>query len=139
MQEPQSPQSEGGAPTTLAEADYNRLFNLSPDLLCVAGLDGYFKRVNPSWMRVLGWSEAELLARPVEFFMHPEDRATTLHARAELSKGTPSADSRIDTFARMDRSAGCRGNPSPNLAPAPFSPWRATSPSAGSWIRNTWC
>jgi PAS domain S-box-containing protein len=74
---------------TRAEADYNRLFNLSLDLLCIAGLDGYFKRVNPSWTRVLGWSEAELLARPVEAFMHPEDRLRTLQARAELAKGTP--------------------------------------------------
>jgi PAS domain S-box-containing protein len=74
---------------TRAEADYDRLFNLSLDLLCVAGLDGYFKRVNPSWTRVLGWSEAELLARPVESFMHPEDRGRTLQARSELAKGVP--------------------------------------------------
>jgi PAS domain S-box-containing protein len=74
---------------TRAEADYDRLFNLSLDLLCVAGLDGYFKRVNPSWTRVLGWSEAELLARPVEEFMHPEDRGRTLQARSELAKGVP--------------------------------------------------
>ncbi len=72
-----------------AEADYNRLFNLSLDLLCVAGLDGYFKRVNPSWTRILGWSEAELLARPVEEFMHPEDRVRTLQARHGLTRGIP--------------------------------------------------
>jgi PAS domain S-box-containing protein len=72
-----------------AEAEFTRLFNLSLDLLCVAGLDGYFKRVNPSWTRVLGWSEAELLARPVAEFMHPEDRERTLQARAGLARGMP--------------------------------------------------
>lgn len=72
-----------------AEADFTRLFNLSLDLLCIAGLDGYFKRVNPSWSRVLGWSEAELLSRPVADFMHPDDRARTLEARAGLARGTP--------------------------------------------------
>lgn len=72
-----------------SEADYNRLFSLSLDLLCIAGLDGYFKRVNPSWTRVLGWTEAELLERPVEFFMHPEDRERTLQARAGLARGVP--------------------------------------------------
>src|SRR5438045_1439230 len=69
--------------------DYNRMFNLSLDLLCIAGLDGYFKRVNPSWTRVLGWSEAELLSRPVADFIHPEDRERTLQARANLAKGIP--------------------------------------------------
>lgn len=72
-----------------AEADFTRLFNLSLDLLCVAGFDGYFRRVNPSWTRVLGWSEAELLSRPVAEFMHPDDRERTLAARAALARGTP--------------------------------------------------
>lgn len=68
---------------------YHQLFNLSLDLLCIAGLDGRFIRVNPSWTRVLGWSEAELLERRVEDFMHPEDRERTLAARASLAKGIP--------------------------------------------------
>jgi len=71
------------------EADYRRLFTLSQDLLCIAGMDGYFKQVNPSWTRVLGWSEADLLSRPIEDFMHPEDRVRTLQARASLARGTP--------------------------------------------------
>ena len=74
-------------PASQAEEDYNRLFNLSLDLLCVAGMDGYFKRVNPSWTRIFGWSEAELLSRPVESFMHPEDRERTLVARSSLAEG----------------------------------------------------
>lgn len=69
--------------------DFARLFDLSLDLLCVAGGDGYFKRVNPAWTRVMGWSAEELLARPVEWFMHPDDRSRTLQARAELLKGKP--------------------------------------------------
>jgi two-component system, cell cycle sensor histidine kinase and response regulator CckA len=74
----------GGGPL---EPDYRRLFDLTLDLLCVAGIDGYFKRVNPSWTRVLGWSEHELLSRPIADFMHPEDRARTLEARARLRRG----------------------------------------------------
>lgn len=89
MQEPQCPRGNECVQLSQAEADYNRLFNLSPDLLCVAGLDGFFKRVNPSWTRILGWSEAELLSRPVESFMHPDDRERTLQARSDLAKGLP--------------------------------------------------
>lgn len=77
-----------GAPAG-REDELGRLFANSLDLLCVAGLDGWFRRVNPSWTRVLGWSEAELLSRPVADFMHPEDRERTLAARARLAQGEP--------------------------------------------------
>lgn len=85
---PSGPVPAGESPQA-PEIDYQRLFDLSLDLVCVAGLDGYFKRVNPSWTRTLGWSQAELLARPVADFMHPEDRDRTLLARAGLAKGMP--------------------------------------------------
>lgn len=67
--------------------DRDRHFNLSLDLLCIAGIDGYFKQLNPSWTRILGWTESELLGRPVVDFIHPEDRERTLQARANLAKG----------------------------------------------------
>lgn len=74
---------------TAAESEQERLFQHSLDLLCVAGQDGLFRKVNPSWTRVLGWTSEELLARPVIDFVHPEDRARTLDARRELGEGVP--------------------------------------------------
>lgn len=62
-------------------------FELSLDNLCVTGFDGYFRRVNPSWARTLGWTANELLVRPVEDIMHPEDRAATLAGRRRLHEG----------------------------------------------------
>lgn len=59
------------------------LFNLSIDLICVAGMDGYFKKVNPAFTTILGWSMEELLSRPVFDFIHPDDVEAT---RAELAK-----------------------------------------------------
>jgi PAS domain S-box-containing protein len=89
MHVPSTPSPGAGEPLSAIAADYCRLFALSLDLLCIAGMDGYFKQVNPSWTRVLGWSEAELLSRPVADFMHPEDREQTLQARARLASGVP--------------------------------------------------
>jgi PAS domain S-box-containing protein len=58
-------------------------FNLVPDLVCVASTDGYFKRLNPAWEAALGYSPAQLLAEPIESFLHPEDIAPT---RAEVAR-----------------------------------------------------
>ncbi len=69
-------------------ANTEDFFEMSLDNLCVAGLDGYFKRVNPSWTRTLGWSAAELLSRPSIEFVHPEDREQTLGGRETLKQGS---------------------------------------------------
>jgi PAS domain S-box-containing protein len=56
------------------EAKIARSEQLSLDLMATAGLDGYFKRLNESWTRTLGWSLQELYARPLADFVHPDDR-----------------------------------------------------------------
>ncbi len=61
-----------------AEEDRRRLFSLSPDLMCVGGMDGYLREMNPAWQDVLGWSKEELLDRPWVSLLHPEDRAAAM-------------------------------------------------------------
>jgi PAS domain S-box-containing protein len=70
-----------------AEEELDRFFNLSLDLLCIAGFDGHFKRLNPSWERVLGYTSQELCARPFLDFIHPDDRAATAQELAKLVTG----------------------------------------------------
>jgi PAS domain S-box-containing protein len=68
----------------------NQFIDLSIDMFCIAGFDGYFKNLNPSWEKTLGFTEAELKAKPYLEFIHPEDRpATTAQAtRLENSEVT---------------------------------------------------
>jgi len=64
-----------------------RLFQLSADLLGVAGMDGFFKEVNPAFERVLGHSLDEIKKRPFLEFVHPEDRDATLAEMKKLEGG----------------------------------------------------
>src|SRR5260370_353287 len=59
----------------------NRFINLSVDMFCIAGFDGFFKSLNPSFERTLGFTAEELLAKPYLEFIHRDDRqATTAQA-----------------------------------------------------------
>jgi len=69
------------------QEERDRYFNASLDLMVIADLDGYFKRLNPQWERTLGWSREELMARPYLDFIHPEDQQATLDAAQGLAEG----------------------------------------------------
>ena len=70
-----------------ATDELDAFFNLSLDLLCVAGFDGYFLRLNPTWTQVLGFAESELRVAPFLDFVHPDDRAETVAATSQLMTG----------------------------------------------------
>lgn len=70
-----------------AEEERQRLFELSNSLLCIAGMDGHFRELNPSWSATLGWSQEELKARPWLDFVHPDDVEPTVAAGARLAQG----------------------------------------------------
>ena len=71
-----------------SEEELEQLFSLSRDMLCIAGYDGYFKRLNQAWEHVLGWSCAELLSRPYLDFVHPDDRDATIAEAGRLTTGS---------------------------------------------------
>ena len=92
----------------LAEKDQERFFDLQADLLYMAGLDGFFKRVNPAFERTLGYSSSELLATPFMEFIHPDDVAATAAELEGLADGRRTlffenryrcSDGRYRTFA----------------------------------------
>ncbi|MGE0030923.1 MAG: PAS domain S-box protein [Steroidobacteraceae bacterium] len=72
-----------------AEAQRDRFFDLSVDMLCIASTDGYFRRLNPAFSTTLGWTVEELLARPFMDFVHPDDRIATGAEMERLTYGQP--------------------------------------------------
>ncbi len=70
-----------------AEDEIEQLFAVSPDLLAVAGDNGYLVRANPACERALGYSHDELLARPFIDFICAEDQPAAVAALARLGDG----------------------------------------------------
>lgn len=68
---------------------YDHFFELSADLLCIAGFDGYFKKINPAVSKLLGYSMEELYAQPINDFVFCGDKRTTQVVRNELTKSKP--------------------------------------------------
>lgn len=68
---------------------FELFFELSADLLCIAGFDGYFKKINPAVSKLLGYTNEELMSRPINDFVHNDDKEITGKVRSELVKGNP--------------------------------------------------
>jgi PAS domain S-box-containing protein len=98
------------------------LFNLSPDLLCLATVDGYFKRVNPAFQRTLGYTTEELVTRPFLVFVHPDDVLRT-HAALEVLAGGGELHEFENRYVSRDGSVrwlqwNCRPGPTQGLVAA---------------------
>ncbi len=72
-----------------AQEEFERFFDLVPDLVCIADAQGAFRRVNQQWERDLGYSTTEMISRPFIEFVHPEDRDKTREAFAGQLAGAP--------------------------------------------------
>ncbi len=69
--------------------EYELFFNYSLDMFVVAGMDGYFKRVNPAFCNMLGYTESALLSQPYLDFVHPDDVDRVVGAVKNLVLGHP--------------------------------------------------
>ncbi len=71
-----------------AHGEFERVFDFVPDLLCIAGVDGRFRRVNRAFCNTLGYTAEELTAVPFAMFVHPDDRQATAREMAAIAGGT---------------------------------------------------
>jgi two-component system cell cycle sensor histidine kinase/response regulator CckA len=82
--QPGQPAQASGA---IDASRFELFFELSLDLLSIAGADGRFRRLNRAWEDVLGTPREELYARHWTELVHPDDQRRT-----------------VEEFARADRS-----------------------------------
>jgi PAS domain S-box-containing protein len=66
--------------------ELDRYFTGSLDLLCIADTKGYFRKLNPEWERLLGYTIQELQDHPIMDLVHPDDREATLASVSDLSR-----------------------------------------------------
>ncbi|WP_147676863.1 PAS domain S-box protein [Algibacter pacificus] len=67
---------------------FGRLFELSNDLICIAGIDGYFKKVNPAFEENLGWDTQALLETSIFDFIHHADVEISAKEIMKLAEGS---------------------------------------------------
>jgi PAS domain S-box-containing protein len=69
------------------ETELEEFFDLSIDPLSIVGFDGEFKRVNASFLRLMGYTQAELFSRSVLDHLHPDDVEPAREALAQVVEG----------------------------------------------------
>ncbi|MBF0177208.1 MAG: PAS domain S-box protein, partial [Magnetococcales bacterium] len=69
----------------------DQFFNVADELMCIADTSGYFRRITPTWHKVLGYTTEELLAQPFFHFIHPDDLEASRHAVSALKGQKPLA------------------------------------------------
>ncbi|MES1023298.1 PAS domain S-box protein [Gloeocapsa sp. BRSZ] len=81
---PSTQQNQASEQESSVAVDTAVFFKLSLDLLCVISKDGIFKQVNPAFNKTLGYANGELLEQKFIELVHPEDRAVTKAAIAQI-------------------------------------------------------
>jgi PAS domain S-box-containing protein len=69
--------------------DVDHFIQLSPDMVCIAGYDGFFIKINPAVSKTLGYTEEELLSKPINDFVYPEDKIATMESRESVKSSIP--------------------------------------------------
>ncbi len=75
-----------------AEQGLEQFFELPEHLMCIIDRNNDFRRMNRSWMRVLGYKADDLVGMEAIALVHPEDREETLLALERVRAGLGLSD-----------------------------------------------
>ncbi len=67
--------------------NFEKLFQLSNDLVFIGGTDGFFRKINPAFTKLFGWAEDQLLNTSSNEFIHPDDLENSAKELKSLAKG----------------------------------------------------
>ncbi len=70
-----------------SSAERERIWTGTNDLMGTASFDGFLQSVNPAWTRMLGFSAAELTARPYMEFIDPADHEKSVAIVQRMQRG----------------------------------------------------
>ncbi|MFV5700906.1 PAS domain S-box protein [Flavobacterium sp. XS2P12] len=70
-------------------ASFKFFIEESSDLVCIVGIDAFFKEINPAFFEILGYSKEELFNNSFIHLLHPDDLERSLKEIESLSMGTP--------------------------------------------------
>lgn len=70
-----------------AASERDLFFTMSADLQCILIPDGYLTRINPAGERLLGYTEKELMSRPIIDIIHEDDVAFSQQEFAKVISG----------------------------------------------------
>jgi PAS domain S-box-containing protein len=62
------------------------LYNISHDLMIITNYEGFFKRINPRFTSVIGYTLTEIISQKFITFVHPDDLALTENEMLKLSE-----------------------------------------------------
>ncbi|NBW34471.1 MAG: PAS domain S-box protein [Cytophagia bacterium] len=80
------------------EDELMQIFQTSPDVICIAGPNGYFTKVNPTLCNLLGYTAAELTSRPFSDFIYEDDHETTFIEYAESIQGNKKSKGFVNRY-----------------------------------------
>lgn len=71
----------------ISKYELSNFFELAIDIFIIVDKDGSILKVNPSFERVLGYSESQVLFKPFDNFLHPDDVENTMSELKNLKEG----------------------------------------------------
>lgn len=80
------------------ENELSQIFNTCPDIMCIAGPDGYFTKVNPAFCELLEYTDEELTNRPFTDFIYKEDQDATHVEYTETVGGSRKAQGFVNRY-----------------------------------------
>lgn len=65
------------------------IFEVSPEMMCMTGCDGVFRKANKAFLETLGIDAAQLAERPFIEMVHPQDRDASIEEFAAIYRDGP--------------------------------------------------